>query len=154
MKKAIKYIIISMLAIIAGIAALMFVFTSFSLNYQKEQSSYFDKVSYTLDGKIISMDNLGGNYYLIKVIPDSFEIENNILTKKEDCVGVYIPGDEYVYVICTYDFNDDNRRPNNIKINSENRIVIYDGIQKRKLRTSGLYRNRLPFQNNNVAIHF
>lgn len=71
-----------MLAIIAGIAALIFVFTSFSLNYQKEQSSYFDKVSYTLDGKIISMDNLGGNYYLIKVIPDYFEIGNNVLTKK------------------------------------------------------------------------
>ncbi len=152
--KVVKWILISIGIVIAGLAYFIYIGLIISKDYENKQTHYFDRVSYQIEGKILEMKNVGGIYYLIKILPEKFDLHKNELSSKDDCIGTIPEGSKYIYIIAPYTHLDEDNIPQFIKLDTNDRSLVFDNNQTTTLSTSGSYRRKLPSVNDEKCIHF
>lgn len=147
--KAIYILISGVVLLILAIIAFIGVATLSSHNYKYDQDEYFSKVEYVIEGKVIGNNNVGGNYYIIKLRPTKFTLPKNRINDMDDHVGVFAKDTSMVIVIAALPekFTSPLKR---ISINTQNRQTTFNDSMTNTLRTAGLYKHKLPRGTNYV----
>lgn len=141
------------LIIMAGIVGGMVVFFTTSASYHHSQDEYFSKVDYHLEGPVKSYRNVGGPYCLIEFKPTTFEISKNKINNGDSYVGVYASDSSNVIIIASVPLSLDDEIEQ-IKINTTDRLILFNDSISNTLRTAGIYEHDLPDTQNGNFIKF
>jgi len=77
MKKGIKislWILGGLACILIALICLVGIFSYFTQDYKNSQDNYFARVEYYIEGNVINLQEVGGPYCLIEIVPTRFEI--------------------------------------------------------------------------------
>ena len=128
MKKGIKislWILGGLACILIALICLVGIFSYFTQDYKNSQDNYFARVEYYIEGNVINLQEVGGPYCLIEIVPTRFEILRNEIRSSDDYVGVYATDTSKVFIIAPLPEN-------------------FSSV----LRTAALYKYKLPLSNN------
>lgn len=150
MKKGIKislWILGGLASIMIALICLVGLFSYFTQNYKNGQDNYFARVEYYIEGNVINRQEVGGPYCLIELAPTRFEIMKNDVRSSDDYVGVYATDTSKVFIIAPLPENFSSALER-IKLNTNDRQLVFNDSSVSALRTAALYKHKLPYGSN------
>ena len=150
MKKGIKiplWILGGFASIVIALICLVGLFSYFTQNYKNGQDNYFARVEYYIEGNVINRQEVGGPYCLIELAPTRFEIMKNDVRSSDDYVGVYATDTSKVFIIAPLPENFSSALER-IKLNTNDRQLVFNDSSVSALRTAALYKHKLPYGSN------
>lgn len=150
MKKGIKislWILGGVAIVVIALICFVGIFSYFTQNYKNGQDNYFARVEYYIEGNVINRQEVGGPYCLIELAPTRFEIMRNDICSVDDYVGVYATDTSKVFIITPLPENFSSALER-IKLNTHDRLFVFNDSSVSVLRTAALYRHKLPHGSN------
>lgn len=150
MKKGIKislWILGGLACILIALICLVGIVSYFTQDYKNSQDNYFARVEYYIEGNVINLQEVGGPYCLIEIVPTRFEILRNEIRSSDDYVGVYATDTSKVFIIAPLPENFSSALER-IELNSRDRQFVFNYTSVSVLRTAALYKHKLPLSNN------
>lgn len=155
-------VILAILFIIVFLAATFFILNN--NDWEKRQNSYIEKVNYSFEGKVVSVKELGGGYFLEIIQVEKIVIKRNSLSNHDDYAGVYCKDKKIIAFVAYFQYQGElyfDKKMPYIRANTATRNIIYfkdpnysNIIQEQPLMPAYLYKDSLYDYEDDSTIRF